>query len=198
MTCLKIYLSPSNQINNLYVTNNTNEKIEMEKIAFIVKELLANKYNCEVIMATLRLPITDRASEAKENNSDIYLAIHSNAGGGGKASGAVAFYHPEFIDGKRLAANLVNELDKISPVKSNRVDPVRNGMDQFGGKGLAEIRLPGELGITPILVEINFHDNPLTAKWIINSTEKIAKAIVNAINLTFDINSKSILSFKRN
>jgi N-acetylmuramoyl-L-alanine amidase len=206
MPCKKVYLSPSNQEKNLFVVGNTNEKVQMEKIAARIKEILDSEYQCSTMIASSSLSINQRDNEAKANNFEVYLAIHSNAGGGGTASGAVAFYHPRFTDSRRLAANVVSELNRVCPIESNRTDPVVNGLEVLKGKGYAEIRLPGQLDLIPVLVETNFHDNPLTAQWMINNTNTIAQAYVNALVLTFDfprtsqtrnLFKTSIITYKR-
>jgi N-acetylmuramoyl-L-alanine amidase len=189
----RIYLSPSNQPANKYCVGNTNEKVEMEAIAKKIKEILDEEYNCEAVMATFYLNVDSagRPKEAKDKGCHIYLAIHSNAGGGGKASGAVAFFHPESYNGKLLAAKVVKELNAICPIQSNRSIPVESGMKQFNGIGYGEIRNPAKIGLASVLVETDFHDNPKTAQWIIDSKDEIARAYANAIVKTFNISKKS-------
>lgn len=42
-----------------------------------------------------------------------------------------------------------------------------------------------------MLAETDFHDNPKTAQWIIDSKDEIARAYANAIVNTFNISKKS-------
>jgi N-acetylmuramoyl-L-alanine amidase len=195
----RIYLSPSNQPANKYCVGNTTEKVEMEAVAKIAKEILDEEYDCETVLATLYLgiDIDERAKEAKDKGCQIYLAIHSNAGGGSTASGAVAFYHPDSLNGKILATNAVKELNAICPIKSNRSISVESGMKAFNGIGYGEIRNPSKLGLLSVIVETDFHDNPKTAQWIIDNKNEIARAYVKAIVNTFDINKKSIAEVKK-
>lgn len=187
----KIYLSPSNQPANKYITG-SNEKTEMEAVANKVKAILDNEFECETVMATLSLGIhaDGRPLEAKKNGCDVYLAIHSNAGGGGKATGAIALYHPGNAASISLASNIVKELNKACPIKSNRAQSVINGMKAFSGAGYGEIRTPSSYGLISVLAETDFHDNPTTANWIINNKDAIARAYVNALTLTFNITKK--------
>ncbi len=159
----RIYLSPSNQPSNRYCVGNTNEKKEMEAVAKKVKEILDDEYECETVMATLHLSVDaeGRAKESKDKGCHIYLAIHSNASGGGTASGATAFFHPESSNGKLLAANAVKELNTICPVKSNRKSPVESGMKQYNDIGYGEIRNPSRLGLISVLVETG----PMSILW---------------------------------
>lgn len=191
----RIYLSPSNQPANKYCVGNTNEKAEMEAVARKVKEILDEEYDCETVLATLYLGIgvDERAKEAKDKGCQIYFAIHSNAGGGSNASGAVAFYHPDSLNGKILATNVVKELNLICPIKSNRSASVESGMKAFNGVGYGEIRNPTKLGLLSILVETDFHDKPKTAQWIVDNKDDIANAYVNSLVKTFGINKKKLI-----
>lgn len=191
---IKIYLSPSNQPANFYCVGSTNEKVQMEALVQKIKIILDAEYDCQAVMATLNLGIgyNERPKEAKDKGCNVYLAIHSNAGGAGKASGAVTFYHPSQAIGKTLATNIVKELGAICPVKSNRSSSVTSGMTQFNGSGYGEIRSPYQHGLTAVLAETDFHDNPNTAKWIIDNKDAIAKAYVNAIVSTFGIAKKQM------
>lgn len=195
----KIYLSPSNQPANKYCAGNTNEKAEMEAVAEKVKTILDEEYECETVMAALYLDtgINGRAKEAKDKGCNIYFAIHSNAGGGGNASGAVAFYHPDSLSGRKLAENAVKELNAICPVKPNRSSPVESGMKAFNGAGYGEIRNPSKLGLVSVLVETDFHDNPKTAQWIVDNKGNIARAYVNAIADTFNISRRNAPEVKK-
>lgn len=188
----RIYLSPSNQPENKYVVGITNEKVEMEEVATKIKHILDSEYECETVVATTNLTIntSGRPKEAKDKGCDVYLAIHSNAGGKGKASGAVAFYHPNSDGSKELARNIVRELNAICPIRSNRDTAVKNGMELYAGYGLAEVRNPNKIGITAVLAETDFHDNPATAKWIIENKDRIARAYIEALVKTFGIPKK--------
>jgi N-acetylmuramoyl-L-alanine amidase len=192
---MKIYLSPSNQSSNLYSGIKTNEKAEMEKLAAEVSEALKG-YDCEVMIADKKLSINPggRSAEASRAGCMLYLALHSNAGGGGRALGAVAFYHPGSRQSREVAEALVKELDLICPIPSNRSQPVANGMEQFGGYGLAEIRNPYAAKLVPVLIEVNFHDNPDTAAWIASNTRSIAEACAKALAGSIGIRSKDPIS----
>lgn len=189
---MRIYLSPSNQPKNTYASIDTNEKAEMEGVAHGVKAILENNYDIEVVMATLSMTIakSQRPTEAKDKGCDFYLAIHSNAGGGGKAVGAEGYYHPDSESSKAFAEALVKELDAIAPIKSTRHTSVKSGMNAFKGAGYGEIRSPMQFGIPSVLVEVNFHDHTAIARWIVENKGAIAAAIVKAIVDTFNIQKK--------
>lgn len=191
---LKIYLSPSKQPYNSYVVGNTNEQAEMEDLASRITVMLNKDYECEAILATLSLSRHEdgRPLEAKNKECDVYIGLHSNATGGGEgtASGAIGFYHPDNPTGKVLATNIVNEINNIDPVKSNRPSQLVNGMSMFDGVGLAEVKHPSNYGMISVLMETEFHDNPITANWILTHKYVIARAYVNGIVNTFNISEK--------
>lgn len=189
---MRIYLSPSNQPSNKYCVGNTNEKVQMEAVASKIKAILDSEYTCETVMATLSKGIgySERPLEAKQKGCNVYIAIHSNAGSN-TASGAICFYHPSQLKSKTLADAIVKELNAVCPVKSNRSSSVINGMNAFNGGGYGEIRSPYQHGLTPVLAETDFHDNPKTAQWIIDNKDAIAKAYVKAIVSALGISKKA-------
>ena len=191
---MKIYLSPSNQPANKYAVGNTNEKAEMEAVAARIKTILDRDYNCTAVMATLSMGISsnERPLEAKNKGCEYYIAIHSNAAGSSpsNASGAVSFFHPDSAKSKALAQSTVAELNSACPIKSNRASQVVSGMTQFNGSGYGEIRSPWQRGLHPVLIEVNFHDNPTTARYIIDNKDSIAAAVVKALVSTLGIGKK--------
>lgn len=185
---MKIYLSPSNQPRNLYAVGGTNEKEQMEELARIIQSQMG-VYNVNTMMATLSMHIgvLGRPTEARENGCDFYEALHTNAGGGGTGRGCVVLYNPKFPLAKELAENIVTELNAITPYGENRAQQVVNGMLAFDGKGYGEIRSPGQLTIPSVIVEFDFHDNPVTAKYIIENKPALAAAFVRANVKTFGL-----------
>lgn len=190
---MKLYLSPSNQPANRYAVGNTTEKEQMEALAKLVQQKM-NAYDVETIMASLNLSIvkSERPTEAKNKGADFYEAFHTNAGGGGTGRGAVAFYHPKSAISKKLADNLIVELNAITPHGENRHNQVVDGMTAINGKSMGEIRSPMELGIPSVLLEVDFHDNPVTARYIIDNKNAIADAIVRANVKTFGLKLKNV------
>ena len=188
-----IYISPSNQPHNRYAYGGTNEKEQMELLAGQIKRILEGEYLCTARIATTSLSINPegRPREAQSLNSQVYLALHSNAGGRGEAAGAMAFYYPGDPKSKLLAENIVRELNLVCPIRSNRSSPVLSGMAPYNGKGLAEVRNPVTRGMIAVLAETDFHDNPLTAEWIVKNLHVIARAYTNALVKSFDIARRS-------
>ena len=194
---MKIYFSPSNQGANRYVVGNTTEKIQMEALAAKTKAIMEKEYNCEIVMATLSMGIghNERPLEAKNKGCTYYICFHSDATGATPpqrtATGSTVFFHPNSAKGKEIAAEIVKELAAVNPTKSNRASPVQNGMTQFNGQGFGEVRSPMQHGVQPVFIEVDFHDNPVTAQWIIDNHNTIAAAIARAITKALGITKKS-------
>ncbi len=176
----KIYISPANHYKRYAIKGRT-EKEEMERLApLLIKEL--EKYEGIIPVMTTVFDedeqFTGRPEEARDKNCDIYVALHTNAGGG---KGACLFYHPAYELSKTLALELVASLNAICPIKSNRATQPAIypwGPDKWN---FGELRLPARYGIVPVLIEHEFHDTEDGAKWIINSLPEIAATDAAAI-----------------
>ncbi len=176
----RIYISPANHYKK-YIIEGYTEKEQMDKLApLLVKEL--EKYQgVEVILTDIYnadRSYTGRPEDARDLGCDIYIALHSNAGGG---KGACVFYHPDYPLAKMLALSIVKGLNAICPIESNRaVQPAIYAWSRqkwnFG-----ELRLPASYGMAPVLIEHEFHDTLDGARWIIDSLEDIAIADAAAI-----------------
>jgi len=186
-----IYLSPSKQGGNPYCIGDTTEKEQMEAVAAVTHRILAEEYQCVVYTATPELELRERAFEAMELHADIYLAIHSNATGNGSVQyGASSYYCAASARSKKLGENINRELNAIAPKKCTLNKQMYSAMDSFGGVGYAEIRDPYNLGLVPVLAETDFHDNELTARWIMDNHEAIGRAYADALVKAFDIPKK--------
>ena len=182
-----IYLSPSRQPANPFAAGNTNECEQMTRIANALKPILEARYDCIVYVAQYETPISKycRPTEAAELGADIYLAIHSNAGGGaGHGYGTQAYYFPGSAQNKLMAENLVKAISAIAPFTDDAEGAI-NGMNLLGGCGYGEVRDPGGFGMLSILLEVEFHDHADSAQWIIDNTEAIAAAIADGLDATF-------------
>lgn len=99
---------------------------------------------------------------ADYNNTDIYIACHTNAGGGGLATGTETYYdtameHP---------AHVANSLSLATNVQNNVRDAIRSTFDEEpnwadrlvknSAGGFGEIRIPDR---PAILIELAFHDD---------------------------------------
>lgn len=165
----KIYLSPSNQNANKFITGNTNEGAVWNDIATRLQKLLA-EYDCETKMAKVTANLSTRAEEAKAWGADVYIAMHSNAAGVANAGahGVEVYYDPaKGARTKELAQTLLNELKTLF---ANR------GLRQ--SSKLIDCYKPA---MPSVIGECGFHDNTSDAKTILNNKDKIAQLYCNAL-----------------
>jgi len=145
-----IYLSPSTQDWNQYVTGSGSEEYNMNRLA----DALVPYLNANTIRYRRNRPEMTAASSIREANAgqyDFYLALHSNAapeGHYGEERGIIAFYYPGSSQGRRAAELLAEQLRQIYPLP-NRVT-VRETTT------LGEVR---QSRAPAVLLEIGYHDN---------------------------------------
>ncbi len=183
-----IYISPSRQPHNLYAWGSTNEMEQMEALADDVAEILRSEYGFTVYVAPsyMRIIRSGRPTDALNKGCDIYLAVHSNATGtGALRRGAEAYYYSGSAQSKLLAENLVSCLDAASDYETDGAAGAVSAMECFDNFGYGEVREPSDMGMIAVLAEVDYHDNPETARMIIQKRQDIAEAIVEAIVITF-------------
>jgi len=173
---MKIYLSPSRQQHNMYYGkyNNKSEKQVMELLAIDLGIKLL-RYDVEVKIATTKLKVQDRVKEAKAWGADIYMALHSNASGTSPstARGAVILTYKD--KNHKLLSTIIDSLNTATPHGENRWDQLVNTTRTY------EVIEPVKQGMLPIYLEVDFHDNPVTATYIVENTSSIALAIVDGL-----------------
>lgn len=165
----KIYLSPSNQSGNKFVTGDTNEGAVWNDIANRLKTLLA-AYDCDVQVAKVSQNLTTRAENAKAWGADVYIAMHSNAAGTANkgARGVEVYYDPnKGAKTKELAQTV---LDELKTMFTNR-----------GLKTSSKLIDCYKPVMPSIIGECGFHDNISDATLILNNKDKIATLYCNAL-----------------
>ncbi|MGI6498230.1 MAG: N-acetylmuramoyl-L-alanine amidase [Oscillospiraceae bacterium] len=167
-----IYLSPSTQELNQYVTGGSEEQ-HMNVLA----DALVPYLRASGIRYTRNTPEMTAASSIEASNAgnyDFHLALHSNAapeGQSGTVRGSQAYYYPGSPRGQRAANLFVSNLKAIYP------DP--NNVRAIPTTTLGEVR---RTRAPAVLLEVAYHDNPEDAQWIIENTQGIARNI--ALSLT--------------
>lgn len=179
---MKIFISPSNQPANMYNGVRISEKENCEAIATLVK-MEMDKYKVTSRLATFHAWYGNRPSEAQTFGAELYICIHTNAGGGGNGSGAVVFYNNART--QAIAMKLVDALNAISPIKSNRSVSIENKVGW-----LAEMTIPNKNGMDVLYIEVNFHDNSKIAPWLVSAREIISKTITETVMASYSIDKK--------
>lgn len=173
----KIYLSPSNQVSNLYSYGNTNEATQCRRIAAACKTALER---CGFEVKTNNKDgsnaMYERVSESNAWGADLHVCIHTNAGGG---SGCVVF---------------VDELDTrhkqyAQPVY-DAVSAITRANEKYGVRTADFYEIRETTGLC-VYVECEFHDNATDAEWIINNVVNIGEAICKGICKAYGVTYKA-------
>lgn len=173
-----LYLSPSTQEWNSYVTGSGSEEYQMNLLADALEPYL----RANGIQFRRNRPEMTAASSIREANSsyyDFYLALHSNAapeGQYGKERGIIAFYYPGSTQGQRGAELIAEQLRQIYPLP----DLVRAQSTTTLGE-VARSRAPA------VLVEIGYHDNADDARWVEGHLDAIAQQLARALTEFFGL-----------
>jgi N-acetylmuramoyl-L-alanine amidase len=115
------------------------------------------------------MTIQQRAAESDSMNACFHLALHSNAGGGGKARGPIAFY--DCNESKIFATTMVGELLRLGQA-NNRAQNVQKNSSFY------ELRCTNA---PACLLEVDFHDSAAGVEFLISRRSDIAQAIAKVI-----------------
>ena len=105
----------------------------------------------------------------------VHVAIHSNASASHNARGPEVYVHKFGTDSERLAKDIYDQLQAISPAQGLGV---KEGYTAFGGKGYYELRRTKS---PAVLIEVAYHDNPQDSRFIIDNIYEIGVAIAKGI-----------------
>ena len=170
-----IYLSPSTQQYNLFVTGGS-EEYWMNLIVDAMIPYL-QQYGIDYYRNTPEMTAGSSIRDSNAKNVDFHLAIHSNASGeaqAGRNRGVIHFYYPNSAEGQRMAELLVENFKLIYPLP-NQVRAVTT-------TSLGEV---SRTSAPSVLIEVAYHDNVEDVNWITNNIDAIARAIANSVNQFF-------------
>lgn len=172
-----LFLSPSTQDANLYVTGGS-EEYYMNLVADAMEPyLIANG-----IAFTRNDPagtVTNSINQSNAGTYDLHLALHSNAAGAanvGRVRGTDVYYAEGSNNGQRAAFIIADNFKDIYPIP----DKVR----ALATTRLAEVtrtRAPA------VLVEIAYHDNVDDANWITSNIVPIARNLSESVTTYFGL-----------
>lgn len=170
----KVFLSPSNQYDNRYAYGNTTEGVQCGKIAEACKIALIR--NGIDVMLMHDESMQEKCPKSNAFGADLHVPIHTNAANG-KVSGTRMFCYSASGEGMKACKAIFNVLAPITPGTSENIKV---------DTSLYEIRVPNA---PTAYIEVDFHDNPTSAKWIVENTtligETIAKGICNYFGIAY-------------
>lgn len=165
----KIYVSPSDQTGNKYAYGDTNEAVVCREIA---KKLCAALERCgfetKADYADGTNAMKNRCNQSDAWGADLHIPIHTNAFNG-QTSGTRIFAYNLTGPGYQASKCIFDALASITPGTSENISANPN---------LYEIRVPKA---STVYVEVDFHDVPKVAKWLIENTEAVAEAICKGV-----------------
>ena len=162
------YLSPSNQGANLGINGYGSERDQMYAHALEITPHL-DRAGVSFVVPERDVSLSDRVRHSNSIGAAFHLALHSNAGGQGRARGPVALYYSD--TGKEFCAKLVEALLALGQ-ESNRASHV------LQQKSLYELR---KTNAPAALLEVDFHDSPGGVEFITKRRSEIAEAIAKVI-----------------
>lgn len=162
------YISPSNQGANIGVDGYGSERDQMYLLTMEITPHL-DRAGVSFVVPERTVSLTERVRQSNAIGACFHLALHSNAGGGGKAYGPVGLYYS--APGKEFCRKLTNALLALGQ-KSNRSYHIKQE------PGLYELRRT----LAPAaLLEVDFHDSSVGVEFITNRRREIAEAIAKVI-----------------
>lgn len=167
-----IYISPSNQSNNIGAGNYGTEKERMEAQAYNLQGYFTFVMGVDSVVATLSKSINDRIAESKALGATIYLPLHSNAGGG---RGPETFYLTNSTQSQSLTLKIQTELYNLYKKSFTNIS---NRGNNSNANFLELVNVSPAIGA---YIEVAFHDNLNDANWIMNNLANISIAIGTGI-----------------
>lgn len=172
-----IYLSPSTQEGNYFVTGGSEEQY-MNLLA----DMMVPYLDASGIRYVRNTPDMTAASSIAASNAghyDLHVALHSNAAPEGKygtVRGSIVFYYPGSKKGQLAAEIMADNLRAIYPLP----DLVRAEPTTSIGE-VKRVKAPS------VFLELAFHDNVDDAAWIVHNLEQIARTLVLSLTEYFRI-----------
>ncbi len=172
-----VYLSPSTQDYNQFITGGTEEYF-----ANLIVDAMIPYLRASGITFARNNPGGSVADSVRDSNAygyDFHLAIHSNAAPenlAGQIQGPDVYYYKDSITSEKDATTISNNLKEIYPTSSL--------VTTIPTTSLYELR---KTNSPAVLVEVAYHDNPDDALWITNNVESIGRNLAISIADILDV-----------
>ena len=171
----KVFLSPSNQYDNVYAYGNTTEGVQCGKIADACK--IALERSGVDVMLMHDESMQTKCAESNKFDADLHVPIHTNAFNG-TVTGTRMFYYAEGGEGQKACQAIFARLAPVTPGTSENIR---------ADASLYEVRVPAA---PTAYIECEFHDNPAASQWIVENTKLIGEAIAHGICDYFGVTFK--------
>ena len=168
----KIYLSPSNQDGNMYASGDTNEMEQCNRIADAAKTAL-ERCGFTVKKAPKGQNMLVSINESNAWGADLHIPIHTNAmtnDGTGTAGGTIVFVYSTDNPNMALATPVYNAVQSVTPGKTD-----------FGVRAYPDLAELNGTNCIAVYIEVDFHDNPPIAEWLIEHPQTVGEAIAKGV-----------------
>ena len=162
----KVFLSPSNQYDNVYAYGDTTEGVQCGKIAEACKVALERSGVDVMLMHDESMQT--KCAESNKFDADLHVPIHTNAFNG-KVMGTRMFCYS--TEGKGMAACKAI-FARLAPITPGESENIQVNADYY------EVRVPAA---PTAYIECEFHDTVDGAKWIVENTVLIGETIARGI-----------------
>ena len=162
----KVFLSPSNQYDNVYAYGNTTEGVQCGKIADACK--IALERSGVDVMLMHDESMQEKCAASNSFDADLHVPIHTNAFNG-KVMGTRMFCYS--ADGKGMEACKAIYA-RLAPITPGDSENIQVNADYY------EVRVPAA---PTAYIECEFHDTVEGAKWIVENTVLIGETIARGI-----------------
>lgn len=169
----KIYLSPSSQSDNRYAVGGTTEAAQCRRISTACAKYLSGKFD---VKNAIYGSMYTRVTESNRWGADLHVCIHTNAANG-KVMGTRAFCASLNGEGYKVTKIIY---DKLAPLTPGTSENIKVDMTLY------EIKATN---CPCAYIEVEFHDNPVSAAWIINNVDIIGKTIADGICEYYGVSS---------
>lgn len=169
----KIYLSPSNQDGNMYAYGNISEMEQCNKFANAAKAAL-ERCGFEVKKAPEGQKMSVSIAESNAWGADLHIPIHTNActnNGTGTAGGTIVFVYSTADNANMTMATPIYKA----------VQAVTPGKTEYGVRAFPALAELNGTNCTAVYIEVDFHDNPPIAKWLMENTQTVGEAIAKGV-----------------
>ena len=168
---MKIYLSASNQTDNMY---NTKAQMSECDVCYLIaqrtQDYLSSINGIECKLGSKHDTMANKVKASNDFKADYHICIHTNAGGG---KGTEVYIAPKNIN-DIIVNKVYKNVSNLTPT------PDRGIKD---GLTLYEVKYTNAKAI---YIEVEFHDS--YGDWIFENVDKIAYAIASSFGYVTDFN----------
>lgn len=174
----RIFLSPSTQEWNSYVTPGNNEQLIMNRLADAMEPYLRAN-GIDFVRNDPDRNVGGAIADSNAGTFDLHLALHSNAAPqsyAGKLRGIDIYYSPYSESSERLATIIANNLESVYPLpEKSQPRPTTS---------LGEVT---QTRATAVLCELGYHDNIEDERWLRENLDAIAANLTMSLTDYFGL-----------